>query len=115
MPTRSRRTRQPESAAVASQLAWFYRRNGYLRRCDPLRRELLGSRAYKRGDEIRLVANSAEELALIRRLLHEAGFRPGAPFGHSGQHRQPVYGREAVRRFLELVGARGSRRRARLG
>ena len=58
---------------------------------------------YKKGDEVRLTAQSA--LARIRRLLELAGFTPGQPFLKARQYRQPVYGREAVRRFLGLVEA----------
>lgn len=35
---------------------------------------------YKKGDEVRLVADSEEELRLIRCLLLQAGFQPGSPF-----------------------------------
>ena len=111
MPTRPRRTKPHTPADVASHLAWFFHRNGYVRRYDPLRRKLLGAQSYKKGYEVRLVANSTEELERIGQLLREAGFRPGAPFGHAQQHRLPIYGREAVSRFLEIVGEPGKRRR----
>ena len=58
---------------------------------------------YKKGDEVRLCARSAKELAEIRRLLKLADFRPGRPFMKDRHYRQPVYGREEVRRFLNLV------------
>lgn len=89
---------------VISQLTMLFRRNGYARWQDARRVEEDGSQRYKKGDEVRLVANAPEELTMIRRLLREAGFRPGRPFVKGLQHRQPIYGREAVRRFLELVG-----------
>jgi hypothetical protein len=58
---------------------------------------------YKKGDEVRLVAGSTTELATIRRLLDEAGFKPGRPFVKGRQFRQPLYGRAEVARFLSLV------------
>lgn len=92
---------------TARTLAWYYRRNGYLRRPDAERVAVEGSRQYKKGDEVRLVANSLEELQLIRRLLSEAGFRPGRPFRKARQYRQPVYGKQAVARFLRMVESDG--------
>ena len=76
-----------------------------MRRQDPQRIEKDGWEQYKKGDEVRLVADSEQELKLIRRLLREAGFKPGRPFAKGLQYRQPIYGRQAVARFLELVDA----------
>ena len=53
---------------------------------------------------MRLTANTGAELLTVRRLLRAAGFKPGRPFRKAKQWRQPVYGRAAVPRFLELVG-----------
>ena len=92
--------------AVARELAELFHRNGYVRRHDPERRRKEKGE-YHRGDEVRLVANSVEELAHIRRLLKRAGFKPGRPFPKKVQFRQPVYGRAATERFLTMVsGAR---------
>jgi hypothetical protein len=44
---------------VVEQFAAFFRRNGYVRRMEPRRRAAEGQ-AYKMGDELRLVANSAD-------------------------------------------------------
>jgi hypothetical protein len=44
-------------------------------------------------------------LARLRRLLREAGFRPGKPFAKWRSFCQPLYGRQEVRRFLDLIGA----------
>ena len=84
------------------KLAANFHRNGYVRYLDPkqLKREGTG---YHKGDEVRLVANTMNELRIIRRLLREAGFTPGKPFAKSKQWRQPIYGRENVLRFLELI------------
>ncbi len=91
--------------AVVKQLTAYFNRNGYVRyqNTDRLATEPYGS--YKKGDEVRLVANSASELRQIRQLLQAAGFNPGRPFGKDNQWRLPLYGREAVARFLSLVGA----------
>jgi hypothetical protein len=84
-------------------LSFFFHRNGYVRRQNAKRLKKEG-RKYKKGDEIRLVAESYAELRTIRRLLREADFKPGRPFRKDNQYRQPVYGRREVARFLALVG-----------
>ncbi|MCI0595589.1 MAG: hypothetical protein L0Z48_03490 [candidate division Zixibacteria bacterium] len=89
---------------AASQLAVFFHRNGYVRRQNAKRLAAEGHMRYKKGDEVRLATNSIAELKTIRRLLRQAGFKPGKPFTKARQWRQPVYGREAVARFLALVG-----------
>lgn len=89
---------------VAAQLAALFRRNGYVRWQNAERLAAQGYRVYKKGDEVRLVANSLRELIAIRRLLRAAGFRVSRPFAKAEQYRQPVYGRQAVARFLELTG-----------
>ena len=61
---------------------------------------------YKKGEEIRLVANTASERAHILRLLKLANFKAGRPFRKNQQSNQfcvPVYGREQVARFLQMV------------
>jgi hypothetical protein len=95
--------RYDPAAPIAEQLAWFYQRNGYVRWCSPKRRRREGLR-YKKGDEVRLVAESKRELLDIRRMLRQAGFKPGRPFRKGQQIRQPVYGIAEVQRFLELIG-----------
>jgi hypothetical protein len=88
---------------AATALARFFNRNGYVRRPDPKRRRAETWQTYKKGAEVRLVANSQAELARIRALLRKAGFSPGRPFRKANQFRQPVYGLEVVERFLALV------------
>ncbi|MFQ5748741.1 MAG: hypothetical protein ACE5H3_04700 [Planctomycetota bacterium] len=94
------------SARTARKLAKFFHRNGYVRWQDSSRLGEEGHHVYKKGDEVRLVADSRRELAEIRRLLKDAGFKPGRPFPKGRQFRQPLYGRDAVGRFLELVNDR---------
>lgn len=93
---------QREALAV---LAAFFQRNGYVRWQNPERLADEGPQQYKKGNEVRLVANSVRELRLIRRSLCQLGFNPGRPFRKARQYRQPIYGRDEVARFLELVAA----------
>lgn len=88
---------------VIRQLAEFFERNGYVRRQIPRRVREEDWKQYRKGDEVRLVANSAAELDLMRRLLNAAGFRPGRPFAKSNQYRLPLYGRQETARFLALL------------
>ncbi len=90
--------------SVARELTDLFRRNGYVRPSRERRLAGLGYGASSRGFEIRLTAASASELEHIRQLLRAAGFKPGAPFTKGNQLRQPIYGRETVHRFLEIVG-----------
>ncbi len=86
-------------------LSDFYHRNGYVLVQNASRQKKEG-RKYKKGDEVRLVALSMTELRQIRKLLADAGFKGGRPFKTVNRYRQPVYGREQVQRFLDLVGPR---------
>ena len=85
------------------ELKWFFRRNGVVRWPDMERRKR-ENQAYKKGYEVRLIANSHGELETIRQLLEELGFKPGAAFVKRTQFVQPLYGRRPVARFLKLVG-----------
>lgn len=76
-----------------------------MRRQDKRRLAREGYMRYKKGDEVRLMANSPEEVLVLQRLLRQAGFKPGRPFAKGRQHCQPVYGQEQVRRFLDMVKA----------
>jgi hypothetical protein len=89
---------------VAKKIAAYFRRNGCMRtqKADRIANDRWG--IYEKGDEIRLFANTAKELRTIRRILFTAGFKPGRPFRKGHQYRQPVYGRQVVVRFLELIG-----------
>src|SRR2546430_41842 len=91
------------SADVVRQLAASFHRNGYMRRPNPDRRKA-EPHEYKKGYEIRLVADSRAELRTIRRLLRAAGFKPPSAFAKARQWRQPIYGWQAVARFLDLIG-----------
>lgn len=97
------RTRRHPSPHAVEQLTAFFDRNGYVRVPDSDRRADT-PRSYKKGYEVRLVANSAAELRTIRRLLKAAGFPLASPFTHAKQWRQPLYGQEDVSRFLAMIG-----------
>lgn len=92
------------SAEAIQKLEVFFRRNGYVRPPADKRLEDESVGIFRRGFEFRLSATSKAELRLIRRLLREAGFKPGSPFVKGRQYRQPVYGREELERFLDLIG-----------
>jgi hypothetical protein len=89
------------------ELEMHFRRNGYVRRQCAERLAAEGYTGYKKGDEVRLVARSKSELRTIRRLLKQVGFTPGRPFAAGNQWRQPLYGRDAVAQFLEMIGENG--------
>ncbi|MBI4878863.1 MAG: hypothetical protein HY812_04270 [Planctomycetes bacterium] len=88
---------------AARALGWYFRRNGYVRRQNAKRVAKEGWQQYKKGDEVRLVANSAVELRILRRLVVQVGLKPGRAFRKGRQYRLPIYGREAVARFLEII------------
>lgn len=81
-----------------------FHRNGYVRRQNLPLREIVGSRIYKKGNEVRLIAHSEEELARLQAWLTVLGFTFGKPFAKESQFRLPIYGREQIKAFLTLVG-----------
>jgi hypothetical protein len=93
-----------DEPAAAQVLRELYLRNGHVRRKDPVRAYFEDAQSYRKGEEVRLTANSMSELRMIRRLLRAAGFRLGRPFAKGRQHRQPIYGHDQVERFLDLIG-----------
>ncbi len=77
-----------------------------MRRHDAGRYATQGYMKYRKGDEIRLVANGRKEREQILRRLKLAGFRAGRPFRKAPGRDQfcvPIYGREQVARFLRMV------------
>lgn len=79
-------------------LEFFLQRNSNVRRPDPARRKpgTDSYRKYKKGWELRIVVDSAAELARLRRLLRHAGHPPAKAFRKRLKWVQPVYGRDAV-------------------
>lgn len=85
------------------RLRFFFYRNGYVRWPVPDRLEDEPPEKYKKGAEVRLVAETHGELREIRDLLREAGFRVANHFPKGNQFRQPIYGYRQVARFLSLM------------
>jgi len=88
------------------ELTALFRRNGCVRRHDATRYAKHGCMKYKKGDEIRLVANGDAERVRILCLLKRAGFKAGRTFRKSKERKQiciPIYGREQVARFLKMA------------
>ena len=92
-------------AKSLARLRELFGRNGYILRQDP-DRVVTGQRVYKKGDEVRMVAENRTELTEIRRLLKQAGFKMGRPFTKGAQFRQPIYGRDQTDRFAKLMKKR---------
>jgi hypothetical protein len=59
------------------------------------------------GYEIRIGAPSKRELAGVRRAISATGLQPGKPFDKRGNWVQPIYGRDAVERFVAWLDGRG--------
>lgn len=86
-------TEEPEIA-----LRQFFQQHGYVRVANKERKEQ--SAKYKKGSEVRLVAQTESELKLIRHWLEQVGFKPGKPFRKHSRLVQPIYGKAAVDWFL---------------
>ncbi|MCX6866097.1 MAG: hypothetical protein NTV46_07740 [Verrucomicrobia bacterium] len=94
----------PKSAV--RELAALFRKNGYVRRRNPVRQADEDCMTYKKGEEIRLSADSAANRVHVLRLIRIAGFKPGRPYikyKPRGRYRVPIYGREQVARFLSTI------------
>jgi len=96
-------TEQELDRAAVAELKVYFRRNGYVRRPNEDRRTTEGCGRYKKGTELRFVADTREELRRIRALLERTGVKPGSPFRKGRQYRQPVYGGAVVERLLHLL------------
>lgn len=81
---------------------YYFKWKGYIRWPNPKRRSQEGQK-YKKGYEIRFVAKTQKELSEMRKILKNAGFKLGEPFKKANQIVQPIYGRQAVERFLSWV------------
>jgi hypothetical protein len=88
--------------SVITQLRYFFHRNGCLRAPNIARRKKEGQ-DYKKGYEIRFVAQNEEELLKIRSLLSEVGFKSGKPYSKGSQFVQPVYGKNSYEKFRKFI------------
>lgn len=96
-------TKPPTKRHASLQLVALFERNGYVRLRNTERLDNEGAQLYKKGDEVRLTANSEAELAHILELLRILDFTPGRPFAKGLRFRIPLYGREQISRFFEIV------------
>lgn len=86
-------------------LAQLFLERGYVRQPNPTRlRE--GYTAYKKGTEVRLVAETRAVLTEVRAALRAVGLRPGRAFLKNGRYVQPVYGKDALEWFERAAGTR---------
>ena len=94
--SRIRSSSSDEEPAVL--LKHVYERSVYIRVANLTRKEELGQK-YKKGYEVHLVAKTRGELANVRRLLRQLGFKVGKPFQKHRRIVQPIYGKSAVKWF----------------
>ena len=92
------------SPAALAELAAWYRRDGVLRTPDRARRADR-SRTYKKGYEIRFLADSVGELVRVRALLTAAGLPVAAAYPKGRRFVQPVYGKVNVTALRLAAGA----------
>lgn len=95
--------KKPPNDSAQSRIVKFFHRHGCLRLPDEVRRQKEGHTRYKKGHEIRFVADSLAELRQISSLLKRLGFKPGAPYQKQHQFVQPVYGNEAAASFMRIL------------
>ena len=88
--------------STAEQLRQLFNRNGYYRVPDEASREDKKA-SYKKGYEIRFVAQDYKEYLEIRKLLKALGYEPGKAFFKGAQRVIPVYGKENYLAFQELM------------
>lgn len=88
--------------SVVKKLGEYFLRNGCLRLPnEKLKKQRDGN--YRKGYEIRFVANNKIELKEIKSLLKEADLIPGKHFEKFNQFVLPVYGKESFFRFKSLL------------
>lgn len=88
--------------SIEDQLVKYFNSNGYFRIPDENLRKIKGQ-DYKKGYEVRLVANDEKELSNINFLLIKAGFKVGKSFQKNNKFVQPIYGKDAVEKFQSLL------------
>lgn len=86
----------------AEQLRRIFERNGYYRIPDESSRQEKKA-SYKKGYEIRFVAQDYKEYIEIRKLLKALGYEPGKAFYKGSQRVIPVYGKANYLSFQELM------------
>lgn len=86
---------------IASELVALYQRNGYVRQPNSARFD--EGQGYKKGWEIRWVAKDETEAAHISKLLSVAGFKHGKTYLKNKLIVLPVYGYEAMEKFISFL------------
>ncbi len=81
------------------ELVRYFLRDGYVR-SPVIARLSEGPRQYKKGHEVRIVADSNLELAQIGELIESVGLPKGKPFMKHSKLIQPMYGKEAAKSIL---------------
>ena len=94
-------TPEKQRAALETLIRYF-QSNGYVRLPNLEKRKKLQSN-YKKGYELRFVADTKSELREIRQCLQCTGFGVGKPFVKGRQFVQPVYGKKQLDRFLAIA------------
>lgn len=89
------------TTVAAPTLAHYLRANSYARVPDETRQEE-GWTSYKKGYELRIVVKTQDDLKKVRRLLLDAGIKPGKAYRKAQQWVQPVYGKPAVNTLVAL-------------
>lgn len=97
-------SKHPSKKNATAQLAAIFERNGYIRLQNSRRLSREGPRSYKKGSEVRLMAKSDAERVYVGELLDILGFTPGRPFAKGRQLCIPIYGRDQIGKFAELLG-----------
>lgn len=76
-----------------------FRANGYVRMPNLKKRSKAGSQVYKKGYEVRLVADDRAQVKQLQAALRVLGIQPGRVFPKHSKIIVPIYGREAVEYF----------------
>lgn len=80
-----------------------FQQGGCARIRDLAKRELHTSLKYKKGYEIRLPVSTTEEKLTLLEALELLGFRAGKPYPKHRQFIIPIYGKQQVEKFADLL------------
>jgi len=83
-------------------LVEYFELGGYMRVPNDERRKEEPN-TYKKGYEVRLVTDTRREIREIRQALRKTGIKGGRVFRKHSQWVQPIYGKESVQAFLNLL------------
>lgn len=103
-------TRMSEQRKMKKKLVEYFFRSGCFRSADPNKRKELGQ-TYKKGYEIRFVAYDENELAELKTLMESLGLKHGKTYAKSKTTVLPVYGKQQMERFREIIMSLSSSRK----